>query len=169
MGGLLDIGIMVRVFTNGLGDLGSIPGWVIPKTQKMVLDATLLNTQHYKVLIKGQMEQSRERSSTLPYRKGSLRVTFSYGCHLYLLMLLNIGIKIFLMFLKNFWQIVSFTTNIISSMQHNVKFKIEYSWVQIHSFLSPRLVALPRLKEPTLPYYLPIASSGGKILAPREM
>ena len=43
------IGLMSRVFTNGLGDWGSIPGRVIPKTQKMVLDATLLNTQHYKV------------------------------------------------------------------------------------------------------------------------
>ena len=28
---------MVRVFINGPGDLGSIPGDVIPKTQKMVL------------------------------------------------------------------------------------------------------------------------------------
>ena len=28
---------MVRVFTNGPGDLDSIPGRVIPKTQKMVL------------------------------------------------------------------------------------------------------------------------------------
>ena len=35
-----DIGIMVRVFTNGPGDLGSITGQVIPKTEKMVLDAT---------------------------------------------------------------------------------------------------------------------------------
>ena len=35
---------MSRVFTNGLGDQGSIPGRVIPKTQKMVLDASLLNT-----------------------------------------------------------------------------------------------------------------------------
>ena len=61
------IGIMVRVFTNGLGDLGSIPGRVIPKTQKMVLDTTLLNTQHYKVRINGKAEQSRERSSALPY------------------------------------------------------------------------------------------------------
>ena len=26
--------MMVRVFANGLGDLGSIPGRVIPKTQK---------------------------------------------------------------------------------------------------------------------------------------
>ena len=60
-------GLVVRVFANGPGDLGSIPGRVIPKTQKMVLDATLLNTQHYKVQIKGEVEQSRERSSALPY------------------------------------------------------------------------------------------------------
>ena len=51
------------VFANGLGDLGSIPGRVIPKTQKMVLDASLLNVQDYKVRIKGKVEQSRERSS----------------------------------------------------------------------------------------------------------
>ena len=30
------------MFANGPGDLGSIPGQVIPKTQKMVLDASLL-------------------------------------------------------------------------------------------------------------------------------
>ena len=35
---------MVRVFTNGPGDLGWISGRVIPKTQKLVLDETLLNT-----------------------------------------------------------------------------------------------------------------------------
>ena len=58
---------MVRVFANGPGDGGSIPGRVIPKIQKMVLDAALLCTQHYKVSIKGKVEQSRERSSTLPY------------------------------------------------------------------------------------------------------
>ena len=62
-----DIGLAVRVFANHPGDLGSIPGRVIPKTQKMVLDASLLNTQHYKVWIKGKVEQSRERSSALPY------------------------------------------------------------------------------------------------------
>ena len=44
---------MVRVFANGLADLGSIPGQFIPKTQKMVLDGSLLNTQQYKVEIKG--------------------------------------------------------------------------------------------------------------------
>ena len=62
---------MVRVFANGLGDLGSIPGRVIPKTQKMLLAATLLNTQHYKVRIKGKVEQSRERSTTLHMEKGA--------------------------------------------------------------------------------------------------
>ena len=33
----------------------------------MVLDATLLNTQHYKVWIKGKVEQSKEWSNTLSY------------------------------------------------------------------------------------------------------
>ena len=60
-------GMMIRVFANGPEDLGSILGRVIPKTQKMVLDAPLLNTQHYKVQIKGKVEQYRERSSALPY------------------------------------------------------------------------------------------------------
>ena len=59
--------LMVRVFANGPGDLGPIPGRVIPKTQKMVLDASFHNTQFYKVRIKGKVKQSREMSSTLPY------------------------------------------------------------------------------------------------------
>ena len=37
------------------------------KTWKLVLDAALLNTQHYKVGIKGKVEQSREKSSALSY------------------------------------------------------------------------------------------------------
>ena len=82
-------GLAVRVFANGPGDLGSIPGRVIPKTQKMVLDASLLNTQHYKVRIKGKVKQSREGVAPSPtpwcssYRKGSLRVTLDYGRQLY--------------------------------------------------------------------------------------
>ena len=45
---------------NSLGDQGSIPGRVIPKTLKMVLDTFLLNTQQYKVRIKSKVEQSSE-------------------------------------------------------------------------------------------------------------
>ena len=56
------IGLIVRVFANGLGDPGSVP-----RTLKMVLDTSLLNTNKYKVRIEGKVEQSRERSSTLPY------------------------------------------------------------------------------------------------------
>ena len=36
------IGLMSKVFPNGPGDWGSILGQLIPKTQKMVLDAALL-------------------------------------------------------------------------------------------------------------------------------
>ena len=61
------IGLVGRVFANGLGNRGSIPVRVIPKTIKMVLDISLLNTQHYKVRIKGKVEQSKERSSALSY------------------------------------------------------------------------------------------------------
>ena len=43
------IGLVGRVFANGPEDLGSIPGRVIPKTLKMVLDTSLLNTLQYKV------------------------------------------------------------------------------------------------------------------------
>ena len=47
---------MSKVFANGPGDRGSILGRVIPNTQKMLLDATLLNTQYYKVRVEGKME-----------------------------------------------------------------------------------------------------------------
>ena len=39
---------MSRVFAHGAKDRDSIPSRVIPKTQKMVLDAALLSTQHFK-------------------------------------------------------------------------------------------------------------------------
>ena len=56
-----------KVFANDPGDLGSIPGHVMPKTLKMVLDISLLNTQQYKVRIKDKVEQSWETISALPY------------------------------------------------------------------------------------------------------
>ena len=40
------IGLMSRAFANDPEDQGSIPGCVIPKTQKIALDAAWLNTQH---------------------------------------------------------------------------------------------------------------------------
>ena len=61
------IGLIRRVFANGPEDRGSIPGRVIPKTQKMVLDVAFINTQYYKVRIKGKVKQSRKWSSALTY------------------------------------------------------------------------------------------------------
>ena len=51
------IGLVGRVYANGSEDRGSVPGRVIPKTQNIVLDTTLLNTQHYKARIKGRVIQ----------------------------------------------------------------------------------------------------------------
>ena len=42
----------MKSFHQYPGDRGSIPRRVIPKTQKMVLDAALLNIPHYKVRVK---------------------------------------------------------------------------------------------------------------------
>ena len=51
---ILYVGIMVRVFATDSED------------SKMVLGDSLLKTQYFKVQIKGKVEKSRERSSTLP-------------------------------------------------------------------------------------------------------
>ena len=132
-----DIGLGVRVFANGPRDLGSIPGRVIPKTQKMVLDTSLLNTQHYKVRIKGKVEQSREGVAPSPthwcssYRKGSLRVTLDYGRQLYLLIqfVKNFYFKLFSLFKQLYIEIqpsVS-TASMPKTVQFQVQFKFKYS------------------------------------------
>ena len=51
----LRIGLEGRVFADG-----SIPGRVILKTLKMVLDTSLLNPQQYNVRIDGKVEQFTE-------------------------------------------------------------------------------------------------------------
>ena len=37
---MFNIGFVGRVFANGLGELGTIPGRIIPQTLKMVLDTS---------------------------------------------------------------------------------------------------------------------------------
>ncbi len=48
------------MLANGPGDLGSIPGHVIPKTLKIVLDTSFFNTKQYKVRIEGKVYQVGE-------------------------------------------------------------------------------------------------------------
>ena len=57
---------MVRVFANGPGDWGSNPGRIIPKTQKKVLGASLLNTQHYRVGINGKLSNPGKGVAPFP-------------------------------------------------------------------------------------------------------
>ena len=54
----------------------------------MVLDAALLNTQHYKIRIKGKVEKSREWRGTLPYTCShhhhvmpQARISLTLSCH----------------------------------------------------------------------------------------
>ena len=83
------IGPVGRVFANGPGDRGSIPSRVIPKTFKMVLDTSLLNSQHYKVLSRVKWSNPGKRVALTPtprcssYWKGSLLVALDYSHQLY--------------------------------------------------------------------------------------
>ena len=101
-----DIGLVVRVFVNGPGDLGSIPGRVIPKIQKMVLDSSLTDTQHYKVLIKEKLSNPGKGVAPSPtrwcssYRKGSLQITLNYCRQLYLER--NIALLRYISYFPNF-------------------------------------------------------------------
>ena len=85
---------------NDPGDLGSIPGWVIPKTQKMVLDATLFNTQHNKVRIRVQWSDPEIGLVPSPtpwfciYGKGSFQVTLHNGRKLYFTLYIYIYIYV---------------------------------------------------------------------------
>ena len=82
---LLFVGIMVRVFTNGSRNWGSILGQVISKTQKMVLDGYLFNTQHCKVQIISKWSNSKKGLVPSPtpqfcsYWIGSLWIAPDYG------------------------------------------------------------------------------------------
>ena len=49
------------------GRPGFNPCQVILRTHKMVLDTSLLNSQYYNVWIKGKVEKSKEKSSSLHY------------------------------------------------------------------------------------------------------
>ena len=80
------IDIVVRVFVNGLRCRGSIPGRVMPKAIKMVPNTSILNTQHYKVRIKGKWSNPGKGVTpfpTSPYWKGRLQVTLNYDHQLY--------------------------------------------------------------------------------------
>ena len=114
--------INISKLPNSPGDQGSIPARLIPKTQKMVLDATLLNTQHHKVWLKGKWSNPGIGVAPFPtpqcsnYWKGSLRVTLDYDRQLYyfsvLAECLEIGITLMVCF-----KFFKGTTNCLCSIE----------------------------------------------------
>ena len=79
------IGLVDWVFANGPGDLGSIPGRVIPKTLKWYLipPCLTLSNMRYVSRVKWSNPGKGVASSPTPrcssYWKGSLLVTLDYG------------------------------------------------------------------------------------------
>ena len=78
------IGLAVWMFATGPEDRGSIPGWVIPKIQKMVLDTSLLNCI---IRYGSRVKWSNPGKGVMPfptpwcssYWKGGLLVLLGYG------------------------------------------------------------------------------------------
>ena len=106
IGIIIDIGLMswVLPIVRETGVQSQVKSY--QRLKKMLLDAALLNIQHYKVQIKGKVEQSREWNSTLPYT--SVKLLFkrepsghprlwspTYHFFFHLLLILNriIGVK----------------------------------------------------------------------------
>ena len=88
------IGLMSRVLANGLGNRGSILGWIIPETQKwyLILPCLTLSIIKYRSRVKwSNPEEGVVPSPTTQcssYWKGSLQVNLDCGRQLLLLLLL---------------------------------------------------------------------------------
>ena len=90
-----DIGLAVSVFANGPGDLGSIPGRVIPKTQKWYLMPPCLTLSI--IRYGSRVKWSNPGKGVVPfptpwcssYQKGGLWVNLDYGCQLYFINMWN--------------------------------------------------------------------------------
>ena len=87
------IDLVVSVFANGLGNLGSIPGLVIPKILKWYLISPCLTLSNIKYV--SRVEWSNPGKEIAPptpwcscYWKGSLLVALDYGHQLYFLFII---------------------------------------------------------------------------------
>ena len=88
-----DIGLVVRVFANGPGDLGSIPRL---KKWYLMPPYLALSIIRYGSRVKWSNPGKEVAPFSTPwcssYRKGNLRVTLDYGRQLYLLIYMHTNI-----------------------------------------------------------------------------
>ena len=89
----VDIGMMVRVFANGVGDLGSIPCRVIPKTQKWYLMPPCLTLSNIRLGSRGKWSNPEKgialslHLSVVAIKKGAFVSTSTKGWQLYFLLI----------------------------------------------------------------------------------
>ena len=92
------IGLVVRVFADSLGDRGSIPDRVIPKTFKMVLDTPLLSNIRYASRVKWSNQEKGVAPSPTPqcssYWKESLLVAIDYVRQLYFHICVRVCVRV---------------------------------------------------------------------------
>ena len=109
--------IQIICTANGLGDLDTIPSHVIPKTLKMVSDTSLLNTQHYKVRIKGKGVAPSLHLSVVAIEKrafwSSSTMIDNFNNHSYLILIICTVV---------YFQILQFNTNNLYSIIHGIKY-----------------------------------------------
>ena len=114
----------------------------------MVLDAALLNIQHYKVRIKSKLEQSRERNSAFPYTSVSQLMKGEPSGRprlrspsLYIYMYIYIYISKVPVWKYHIWfdtlALYLYTLPIIKESQP--RYPASYHWVECLSNESPRL------------------------------
>ena len=123
------IGLVGRVFANGSEDQVSIPGRFIPKTLKMVLDTSLLNTGiRYVSRVKWSNPGKGVAPSPTPrcssYWKGSLLVALDYGRQLYL----YLCIKIWFVFRLSFFKTLLSNRKFYKALKVIINFK---TWVKV--------------------------------------
>ena len=95
------IGLMMSVLSNGLCDQGLIPGWILQKTQKRVLDPTLLNSIiKYGSRVKWSNPGNREVRSLTPIEKGAFGSPSTTVTNLYIYIYICIKGCCFLAFFK---------------------------------------------------------------------
>ena len=115
---------MSSVFPNGLGDPSSIPGRVIPETQKAVLDATRIKVKWSNP---GKEVVPFPTSWCSSYRKGSLWVPLDYNHQLYLLYLLPLFFPLLICFSNSLFSPHSQHLSITNSLPLSLSLSLSLS------------------------------------------
>ena len=128
-------GLVGRVFANGPGDLGSIPGCVIPKILKMELIPPCLTLSNIRYVSRVKWSNPGKGVAPSPtpqcssYWKGSLLIALNYSCQLYFYILFNSISTFYRLFHTDIWLICKCLI-IITNNIFIVPFQSEFFWAR---------------------------------------